>query len=56
MKTDGTYIQDRQAARVAQMLNGESHSFDLSAATDRFPISLQLILVEEVFGAEIANA
>jgi len=37
------------------MINHESHSFDLSQATDRFPIQIQLALLKEMYGDQFAT-
>lgn len=57
LKTDGTWAQDLQANRIArESLGHKAHSFDLSNATDRFPVILQEILLSHVFGKKIASA
>jgi len=50
MVTDGTYSQETQATRVAKMTNEQSRSYDLSSATDRFPIEIQRWLISEIIG------
>lgn len=57
MKTDGTYDQDIQVQRIVRESRGhKTYCFDLSSATDRFPIILQEILLEKMFGNEFAVA
>jgi len=56
METDGTYDQDNQAMRVARMTNHESHSFDLSNATDRFPVEIQRWLISCIMGEPLSFA
>jgi len=48
---DRTFTQDPKVDFV-----GPYYSFDLSAATDRFPISFQMILVKHLLGEERASA
>jgi hypothetical protein len=55
LETDGAYDQEAQAQRVLKNLNHESHSFDLSAATDRFPIALQKVVVSAMLGPKTAE-
>jgi len=52
---DGTFDQDRAfiLARDKALISGECYSFDLSAATDRFPLGIQSEVVRKVFGSEI---
>jgi len=56
METDGTYDQNLQSERIAKMSNDQSHSFDLSNATDRFPMKLIEILISHIFGKDIMNS
>jgi len=55
MVTDGTYDQGSQAMRVAKMTNHESHSYDLSSATDRFPMKILKLLVSNILGENGAS-
>lgn len=51
--TDMTYTQD---PRISNRPEGHKlYSFDLTSATDRFPIALQRELIREMFGAEVAS-
>jgi len=45
---DATFDQDAGVQRGIQLLNsrGVAYSYDLSAATDRLPISIQALLIE----------
>jgi hypothetical protein len=54
LETDGTYNQDDQFERILSSANYESSSFDLSNATDRFPVELQEILLSHMFSGPIA--
>jgi len=57
METDGTYDQENQFRRITKLTQGKGvYCFDLSSATDRFPVQLQTILMAKVFGREIAEA
>jgi len=50
LETDGTYDQGKQVDRiVSQTLTRNAYCFDLSAATDRFPVKLQEILLAQVY-------
>jgi hypothetical protein len=57
METDGTWDQNNQFERILNESPGHStYSFDLSSATDRFPVRLQVILLSHVFSPELARA
>jgi len=56
MKTDGTYNQDKQSERIRIEAGNESHSFDLSNATDTFPISLQKELMDRLYNPTTSGA
>jgi hypothetical protein len=57
MKTDGTYDQDIQVQRIVRESQGhKTYCFDLSSATDRFPIILQEIVLSKMYGKEFACA
>jgi hypothetical protein len=57
LKTDGTYDQDNQVERILRESKGhKAFSFDLSSATDRFPVKMQVILLSHVFNKDIAEA
>jgi hypothetical protein len=49
--SDRTYTQDPHNTWLG---NDGFHSLDLSAATDRFPISLQVKLMRNIFSHELA--
>jgi len=56
IKTDLTFNQDAKAVYDPTNPNAVYHSFDLSAATDRFPVSLQEQVLAELIGPEKASA
>jgi hypothetical protein len=55
METDGTYNQTAQTQRIVNLANGDIYSFDLSSATDRFPIELQQKVVETLYGKRYSD-
>jgi hypothetical protein len=55
LETDGTYAQDDQFERIARLATNESASFDLTSATDRFPVELQRVLLSHVLGEKVAQ-
>jgi hypothetical protein len=56
LRTDGTYDQGNQVERISTLSKGhKTFCFDLSNATDRFPLVLQEILLSFVFTNEIAH-
>lgn len=57
METDGTYNQGNQVDRISTLsLGHKTYSFDLTSATDRFPVRVQEILLSQVFSQEIAKS
>jgi len=54
---DGTHNQEAAFDRVVDLSNkfGCAHSFDLTSATDRFPVILQTLLVKSIFGCEMSE-
>jgi len=56
--TDGAFDQHRPVKRLLRMTESKKdvtfYSFDLSAATDRFPVELQRALLEVMFGYTFA--
>jgi hypothetical protein len=53
--SDGTYDQVGQFNRILKETKGKiTYCFDLSKATDRFPILLQQVLLEVIFNAQFA--
>jgi hypothetical protein len=57
IKTDGTYNQDDQAQRIVRKSFGHcTYCYDLSNATDRFPITLQIKILSKVFGEHIGES
>jgi hypothetical protein len=55
-KTDGTWDQNKQVERILRECQAQAHSFDLTSATDRFPVLLQEIVMSFVFSKEIASS
>lgn len=57
MRTDSTYNQDDgfRSAMIQANHRGCCFSFDLSSATDRFPLSIQLEVAKQLLGEEIAD-
>jgi len=56
--TDGTFNQTRPVESLIEGFKGKGHfvaSYDLSAATDRLPISIQIELIKPLLGEELAN-
>lgn len=58
LPNDGTHDQELSFSRAQQKARESQQSFgyDLSAATDRLPISLQIDLVNTIFGGTIGTA
>lgn len=57
MKQDATYNQEDifTLSRDYALKAGCCYSFDLSSATDRFPLALQTIIIEKMFGCEVMD-
>lgn len=57
LSTDGTYSHNRVSEIVKShtALGKETFCFDLSSATDRFPVSIQEQVVARLIGAEAAS-
>jgi len=57
IKTDATYSQEDQFAFSRKMASkaGCCYSFDLSSATDRFPIIFQEMVLKELFPEDIID-
>jgi len=55
---DGTFDQNLAVKRGIEKANHHGHSFgfDLSAATDRLPVSLQVAVLTPLIGKESAEA
>jgi hypothetical protein len=55
--TDGTFDQTGPVDQLVKRLGGKGWiaSYDLSAATDRLPVSLQVALLEPLLGRTMAN-
>jgi uncharacterized protein (DUF2344 family) len=57
MVTDGTYNQEEQTKRLVRLsLGKETFCYDLTKATDRFPVEIQEDVLSHVFTKDIANA
>jgi len=58
LPNDGTFDQHASVKRCMLKVksSGCSYGYDLSAATDRLPIKLQLSILEVFFGKDFANA
>lgn len=56
LETDGTHNQDKAAKRMAAEARECAFSFDLTGATDRFPISVQRVIVTHLFGKDLADS
>lgn len=54
LPADMTYKQDKAAAHLPK--EGPYFSYDLSAATDRFPIDFQYQVLSRLIGKEKADA
>jgi len=52
---DLTYTQSRGPSRLKIEEGNSFHSLDLTAATDRFPIELQVRLLGEIYSTTLAN-
>jgi hypothetical protein len=52
LPNDGTFDQDASVTRCSEKASesGKAFSFDLSAATDRLPVSLTGNIIESLFG------
>jgi hypothetical protein len=56
LPNDGTKDQIASWKRAAKKsLCGQSFGYDLSAATDRLPISVQISLLSPIIGKEVAE-
>jgi hypothetical protein len=57
LPNDGTKDQTASWKRAAQksLVSGRSAGFDLSAATDRLPISIQVAILRPIIGSELAS-
>jgi len=57
LETDGTKDQEAAFKRVAkESIGKKTFSFDLQSATDRFPLYLQMPVLEALFGKEVAES
>jgi len=56
LPTDSTFDQNKGFKRAMELSQGKScYSYDLSSATDRFPLSLQTQVIRSFFGGTIAD-
>jgi hypothetical protein len=55
LETDGTFDQNKQVERILRECKGKAYSFDLTSATDRFPVHLQEILLSHVYDQRISK-
>lgn len=55
-ETDGTFNQLRPLSRIDWLSQSPLYSYDLSAATDRLPIALQVLILTHLFGERMAKA
>jgi hypothetical protein len=54
-RSDGTFDQIKQFNRILKETKGiKTYCFDLTKATDRFPIKLQQAVLEELVGSAFA--
>jgi len=55
LETDGTFNQIRPAQRLIDLGFREFYSYDLSSATDRFPLALQQVVLSAIIGPKMAK-
>jgi len=56
IESDCTLNQNKGFKRALNLSQGKPiHSFDLTSATDRFPLSLQKVLMDHLYGSEISD-
>nr|QDH91510.1 MAG: RNA-dependent RNA polymerase [Mitovirus sp.] len=55
LRTDGTFNQIRPAQRLIDLGYREFYSYDLSSATDRFPLALQQVMLSAIIGPKLAK-
>jgi len=58
LPNDGTFDQHASVLRCVEKVKntGQSYGYDLSAATDRLPIALQVSILSSLFGERYAEA
>jgi hypothetical protein len=56
LPTDGTFDQGHQVRRIRELRTGHCFSFDLSAATDRLPVDLQVQILSVLASPAYARA
>jgi len=52
---DGTFDQNKSVTSISDIKGKRFYSFDLSAATDRLPIQLQVRILSAFFGEHRAK-
>jgi len=57
LPNDGTFDQQASIKRAAQKSidSGQSFGYDLSAATDRLPLDLQIAVLSNLFSEKVAQ-
>jgi hypothetical protein len=56
LETDGTYNQEHAFKRILELSKGrQTFCFDLSGASDRIPLRVQVIVISKLFSEDIAN-
>jgi hypothetical protein len=55
LPTDGTFNQIKPVKVLLDRGHQEFYSFDLSAATDRLPVDLQVKILSSLIGPELAH-
>jgi len=56
IEMDNTMDQDKGFKRALNLSKGKPvYSFDLSSATDRFPIELQLVVMTQLYGQKVSD-
>jgi len=55
LETDGTFDQIRPAQRLINLGYKDFWSYDLSSATDRFPLALQQLVISVLIGPRLAE-
>jgi len=55
LETDGTWNQNLQSERIRDKATDQAVSFDLTSATDRFPIQVQKLVIGAFYGNEVAD-